>query len=118
MTLGTFFSFNWYLWGLIWPVRFLGYLIGVARKAIAAGPRVFAILDSPLEIAEAQDAREMPEIAGHVLFHDVSFAFEDSATTQVLKHLNLEIEPGQIVAVLGRTGSGKSSMTPRRARSR
>jgi len=110
MTLGTFFSFNWYLWGLIWPVRFLGYLIGVARKAIAAGPRVFAILDSPLEIAEAQDAREMPEIAGHVLFHDVSFAFEDSATTQVLKHLNLEIEPGQIVAVLGRTGSGKSSL--------
>jgi ATP-binding cassette subfamily B protein len=110
MTLGTFFSFNWYLWGLIWPVRFLGYLIGVARKAIAAGPRVFAILDSPFEIEEARDAREMPEIAGHVLFQDVSFAFEDSATMQVLKHLNLEIEPGQIVAVLGRTGSGKSSL--------
>ncbi|NLG48536.1 MAG: ABC transporter ATP-binding protein [Chloroflexi bacterium] len=110
MTIGTFFSFNWYLWGLIWPIRFLGYLINVARKAIAAGPRVFEIRDSQMEIPEAADAREMPTIAGHVRFEDVHFAFEDGDGTPVLRNLNLEVQPGQIVAVLGGTGSGKSSV--------
>ncbi len=110
MSMGTFFSFSWYLWGLIWPVRFLGYLISVARQAIAAGPRLFEVLDSPLEIPEAKDAREMPPIEGHVRFEDVHFNFEDGDKTPVLKGLNLEVRPGQIVAVLGGTGSGKSSV--------
>jgi len=110
MTLGTFFSFNWYLWGLIWPIRFLGYLINVARKAIAAGPRVFEIRDSQMEIPEVANAREMPAITGHVRFEDVHFAFEDGDGTPVLRNLNLDIQPGQIVAVLGGTGSGKSSV--------
>ena len=110
MSMGTFLSFNWYLWGLIWPIRFLGYLISVAKEAIAAGPRLFAILDSPLQIREAENAREMPEIRGHIRFEDVHFAFEDGAGTPVLKGMNLEVLPGQIVAVLGGTGSGKSSV--------
>lgn len=110
MSLGVFSSFNWYLWSLIWPVRFLGYLISVARKAIAAGPRVFAILDSRVEIAEAPDAPAMPPIEGHVRFEDVHFAFEDGDGTPVLCGLNLEVRPGQVVAVLGGTGSGKSSV--------
>jgi len=110
MTIGTFFSFNWYLWGLIWPVRFFGFLISLARKAIAAGPRVFAVLDSDLEIPERPDAREMPAIRGHIRFEDVHFAFEDGDGTPVLTGLNLEVQPGQVVAVLGGTGSGKSSV--------
>ena len=110
MSMGTFLSFNWYLWGLIWPIRFLGYLISVAKEAMAAGPRLFAILDSPLQIREAENAREMPEIKGHIRFEDVHFAFEDGAGTPVLKGMNLEVLPGQIVAVLGGTGSGKSSV--------
>ena len=110
MSMGTFLSFNWYLWGLIWPIRFLGYLISVAKEAMAAGPRLFAILDSPLQIREAENAREMPEIRGHIRFEDVHFAFEDGAGTPVLKGMNLEVLPGQIVAVLGGTGSGKSSV--------
>ena len=67
MSIGTFFSFNWYLWGLIWPVRFLGFLISLARKAIAAGPRVFGILDSDLEIPERPDAGDMPHTRTHPL---------------------------------------------------
>lgn len=110
MSIGTFFSFNWYLWGLIWPVRFLGFLISLARKAIAAGPRVFGILDSDLEIPERPDAGDMPPIRGHIRFEGVHFAFEDGDQTPVLKGLNLEIEPGQVIAVLGGTGSGKSSV--------
>jgi ATP-binding cassette subfamily B protein len=110
MTIGTFFSFNWYLFGLIWPVRFLGYLISVAKEAIAAGPRIFGVLDSTMEIPEAEHARPMPEIRGHIRFEDVHFTFEDDQSTPVLKGLNLEVQPGQIVAVLGGTGSGKSSV--------
>ncbi len=110
LTMGTFFSFNWYLWGLIWPVRFLGWLISLARKAMAAGPRVFSILDSEMEIREQPGAGEMPPIAGAVRFEEVHFAFEDGDGTPVLNGLNLEIVPGQTVAVLGRTGSGKSSV--------
>ena len=110
MTIGTFFAFNWYLFGLIWPVRFLGYLISIAKEAIAAGPRIFEILDATQEIREAEDAQPMPEIKGHIRFEDVHFTFEDDKTTPVLKGLNLEVLPGQIVAILGGTGSGKSSV--------
>lgn len=110
MTIGTFFAFNWYLFGLIWPVRFLGYLTSIAKEAIAAGPRIFEILDATQEIREAEDAQPMPEIKGHIRFEDVHFTFEDDKTTPVLKGLNLEVLPGQIVAILGGTGSGKSSV--------
>jgi ATP-binding cassette, subfamily B, multidrug efflux pump len=110
LSIGTFFSFNWYLWGLIWPVRFLGFLISIAQKAIASGPRVFAILDSKLEIPEKGDALEMPSIEGTIRFQDVHFAFKDGDGRPVLQGLNLDIYPGQIVAVLGGTGSGKSSL--------
>jgi ATP-binding cassette subfamily B multidrug efflux pump len=110
MSMGNFFAFNWYLWGLIWPVRFVGYLISIARKAIAAGPRVFEILDARQEVPEAPHAPPMPEIRGHIRFQDVHFAFEDGDQTPVLRGLNLEVQPGQIVAILGGTGSGKSSL--------
>jgi len=88
MTIGTFFAFNWYLFGLIWPVRFLGYLTSIAKEAIAAGPRIFEILDATQKIREAEDAQPMPEIKGHIRFEDVHFTFEDDKTTPVLKGLN------------------------------
>ncbi|MHB1294065.1 MAG: ABC transporter ATP-binding protein [Anaerolineae bacterium] len=110
ITLGTFFAVNWLIWGLIWPVRFLGYLISVARKAIAAGPRVFAILDSDMEVPSSPDAPDLAHITGHLEFKDVAFAFSDGDGTPVLQGFNLEAQPGQIVAVLGGTGSGKSSV--------
>ncbi len=110
LTLGTLFAFNSYMWGLIWPVRFVGWLISLARRATAAGPRVFAILDAKQEIPEAENAPEMPPIEGRIRFENVHFKFEDGDGAPVLNGLNMEVEPGQVIAILGRTGSGKSSV--------
>jgi ATP-binding cassette subfamily B protein len=107
-TLGLFFAYQWYLWGIIWPMRFMGWLISMMRQALAAAPRLFEILDAPLTISDAPQAVPLSEIKGRIVFEDVSFAFDDEPERMVLQGLNLEIEPGQTVAILGSTGSGKS----------
>jgi ATP-binding cassette subfamily B multidrug efflux pump len=109
-SLGTFFSFTWYIWGIVWPVRMAGFLVSIMRQALAAAPRLFEILDAEQDIAVAPDAIEMPRIQGHIRFEDVSFAFPDAPEQRVLEGFNLEVLPGQTVAILGGTGSGKSSV--------
>ncbi|HEY64339.1 MAG TPA: ABC transporter ATP-binding protein [Caldilineae bacterium] len=110
VTLGTFFAYQWYLWGVIWPVRMMGWLLSIMRQALAAIPRILEILDAPITIADAPDAIPLPQVRGEIRFEDVWFAFPDEPDRMVLKGLNLVIEPGQTVAILGGTGSGKSSV--------
>lgn len=106
--LGQFFAYQWYLWGIIWPVRFLGWLISMMRQALAAAPRLFQVLDAPLVIHDTPDAIELNEIRGEIEFRDVYFAFDDEPDRWVMQGLNLRVKPGEVVAVLGSTGSGKS----------
>jgi ATP-binding cassette subfamily B multidrug efflux pump len=110
VSIGTFFAYQWYLWGVIWPVRMMGWLLSIMRQALAATPRLLAILDAPIAITDAPDAVELPLVRGEIRFEDVWFAFPDEPHRMVLKGLNLVIEPGQTVAILGGTGSGKSSV--------
>ncbi|MCS7222809.1 MAG: ABC transporter ATP-binding protein [Anaerolineae bacterium] len=110
VSMGTFFAYQWYLWGVIWPVRMMGWLLSIMRQALAATPRLLEILDAPITIADASDAVELPPVRGEIRFEDVWFAFPDEPERMVLKGLNLVIEPGQTVAILGGTGSGKSSV--------
>ena len=107
-TLGLFFAYQWYLWGIIWPMRFMGWLISMMRQALAAAPRLFEILDAPLKISDSPQAIPLSEIAGDIRFEDVTFAFDDEPERLVLKGFNLHIQPGEVVAILGGTGSGKS----------
>jgi ATP-binding cassette subfamily B protein len=107
-TLGLFFAYQWYLWGIIWPMRFMGWLISMMRQALAAAPRLFEILDAPLTIGDAPQAIPLPKITGRIVFEDVAFAFDDEPERMVLQGFSLQIGPGQTVAILGGTGSGKS----------
>ncbi len=110
VSMGTFFAYQWYLWGVIWPVRMMGWLLSIMRQALAATPRLLEILDAPITIADVPDAVELPPVRGEVRFENVWFAFPDEPERMVLKGLDLVVEPGQTVAILGGTGSGKSSV--------
>jgi ATP-binding cassette subfamily B protein len=109
-TLGTFFAYQWYLWSIIWPVRFGGWIINMMREAMGAAPRIFAILDAPTVIDDRPDAIDLPPISGEIALRDVTFSFDDEPERLVMEGLNLTVKPGEVVAIMGGTGSGKSSL--------
>jgi ABC-type multidrug transport system fused ATPase/permease subunit len=76
---------------------------------MAAGERIFAMLDTPIEVQDKPDAIEIPPIRGEVLLDGVCFHYSDDPTP-VLTDINLHIQPGQTVALVGETGAGKSTL--------
>jgi len=92
---------------LIWPIRGLGHMLNDYAKALAASKRIIDILEIPSEYVE--DGTETPEIKGHIVFENVSFKFEDTSE-MLFKDVSFEILPGETVAFIGRTGSGKSTL--------
>ncbi|MGE5672520.1 MAG: ABC transporter ATP-binding protein [Mycobacterium leprae] len=108
ITVGTLLAFNTYLANLLNPVRNLAGAVGTFMQAGAGLHRIFELLDTKSDVAEKPDAKEMARVRGGVRFEQVSFSY--SASEPVLDDINLEIKPGQRVAVLGMTGSGKSSL--------
>jgi ATP-binding cassette subfamily B protein len=92
---------------LIWPIRGLGRIINDFGKALVASDRINEILDKPSEYLN--NGTLTPEIKGHIEFKDVSFKFSDTQE-HLLKHVNFKIKAGQTVAIIGRTGSGKSTI--------
>jgi ABC-type multidrug transport system fused ATPase/permease subunit len=109
LSVGEFFAFNLYVSMLIMPLRMLGMWIGQSQRATASGERIFEILDEPEEIAEGPDAVELPPGPGRVRFEHVSFGYDPERL--VLDDVDLEIEPDRNVAVIGHTGSGKTTLT-------
>ncbi|BBH19944.1 ABC transporter ATP-binding protein [Paenibacillus baekrokdamisoli] len=114
MTLGTFMAFQWYTWGIIWPLNMLGWQINIMQQAIKAAPRVFEVVDTPIDISDpANGGIASAPIKGNVTFEHVSFHFADQDQEKeegILQDILLDVREGEIIAVLGATGSGKSSL--------
>ena len=108
LSLGDFVAFNLFLALLVLPLRQLGMWIGQAQRATASGERIFQVIDEPEQITDAPDARELPPGPGRIAFEHVTFGYEP--TRPVLHEIDLELEAGRIVALIGHTGSGKTTL--------
>jgi ATP-binding cassette subfamily B protein len=108
LSLGSLLLFSQYIGMLAMPVRFVSILINLYSRAMAGAKRVFEIMDSPPKIVNTLHAIPLPSIQGEVQFSDVSFAYLDNRP--VLEDINLLVHPGETIAILGATGSGKSSL--------
>ena len=111
---GTFFFFNVLVVMLVMPLRMLGMWIGQSQRATASGERIFEVMDEPEEISDRPGARDLPPGDGRVRYEHVWFEYAPGRP--VLQDIDLELEPGQTVALIGHTGSGKTtiaSLVPR-----
>jgi ABC-type multidrug transport system fused ATPase/permease subunit len=108
LTLGELVAFTTYLAQLVQPVRRLGTIIPAITQAVASGERIFEILDTVSEVQDAPDAIPLPAVRGHVHFECVSFAY--FGRHRVLTEITFEALPGQVIALLGAAGSGKSTI--------
>ncbi|MGQ9631517.1 MAG: ABC transporter ATP-binding protein [bacterium] len=108
LTLGVVVAFLAYVSRFFQPIREISQLYATMQAAMAGGERVLELLDTAPEVTDAPDAREMPPIAGRLELRDVSFSYRGEI--RVLHRVNLVIEPGQTVALVGPTGAGKTSI--------
>jgi ATP-binding cassette, subfamily B, multidrug efflux pump len=109
VTVGLVVAFNAYVLLLAQPIRFLGFVILLMTQALSSARRVFEVLDTPLDIENKPGARTLDRVEGRVRMENVSFAY-DQNSAPVLRNINLEAHPDQVVALLGPTGSGKSTL--------
>lgn len=107
LTIGTIVAFISYVGQLVDPVRRLGMIIPAVAIAGSASERIFDVLDTVSEVRDAPDAKPLVQIDGRVCFENVSFSY---GRNRILQDISFDIQPGQKVALLGLTGSGKSSI--------
>ena len=108
LTIGDLVAFNAYLAMLTMPMRFFGMFISGFHRTMAAGDRIFEVMDAERQIKEKPDALMLPELKGRVKFENVSFSYEKRRP--ILKNITFDAKPGETVALLGATGSGKSTI--------
>ncbi|MBU5455625.1 ABC transporter ATP-binding protein [Caproiciproducens sp. MSJ-32] len=107
VTIGVLVAFSGYIWNLIWPMRMLGELIDILSRNNASAEKIFEIMDREPEIKSKKEAYKADSIKGDIIFDNVSFKYKEEL---VLKNINLEIKAGSTVAIMGTTGSGKSTL--------
>jgi ABC-type multidrug transport system fused ATPase/permease subunit len=108
LTIGEFSLFITLLLQLVWPLEALGWIINLAQRAVASAGRSFAWLEGIEPLAEPAEPEPLPDGPLHVRFEGVRFAY--GTGTEVLRGVDLAVEPGEIVAVCGPTGAGKTTL--------
>jgi ATP-binding cassette subfamily B protein len=108
LSVASFVRFNLYLAMLVMPLRALGMWIGQAQRATASGERIFQVIDEPEEIADPPRGGELPDGPGRVTFESVTFGYDPDRP--VLHDVDLALEPGKVVALIGHTGAGKTTL--------
>jgi ATP-binding cassette subfamily B protein len=108
ITIGQITQFILYVGMLVMPIRRLGMLVNLYSRTVSAGQRILEILDTKSEVTEKPNAIELGRVKGQVAFQNVSFSY--SSMGLALKDVSFEVKPGQLVALLGRSGSGKSTI--------
>jgi ATP-binding cassette subfamily B protein len=109
LSLGGFFAINGYLLLMVTPLRSIGMWVGQYQRAMASGERIFEVLDVDQQIVESPQAVELPAGPGRIVMRGVTFGYNPQRP--VLHDVDLEVEPGSTVALIGPTGCGKTTLT-------
>jgi ATP-binding cassette subfamily B multidrug efflux pump len=109
-SVGQIMAFTNYLFSTMFPVLMLSMMAGQISAASASATRIMEVLDAEPEVKDSPDAIELDEIQGRVAFEKVTFSYRDDGGDPVLTDISFTAEPGEKVALLGQTGSGKSSL--------
>ena len=107
LTLGELTAFISYLWMLYRPLKWFGDFYTFMIHAYAGAERIFEVIDTPVESFDAPNAKAMPQIGGRVSFKDVTFGYDPGKP--VLRGINLEVVPGEMIGLVGKSGVGKST---------
>ncbi|MFU8771413.1 MAG: ABC transporter ATP-binding protein [Anaerolineales bacterium] len=111
---GVLVAFVLYIDRFFDPIRDLSQRYDSFQSTMAGGERIFALLDTPAEITDSPDAIELPEIRGEVTFENLCFHYDDDELGEkgqpVIRHVNLHVDAGETIALVGETGSGKTTL--------
>jgi len=110
ISVGTLVTFNIYLTLMAMPIRQLGWIMNSVARAIASGERIFEIIDSRPLIRDSANAIELAEPRGEIRLEDVTFTYPH-APRPALRNVTVDAQPGEVIGLIGTTGSGKSSLT-------